>query len=234
MLQRRKAMNNQEHQQAEKSPLNDATMSSIIKDATFLHVSLKDSFGHQQMAPLEKPQQVFARSGRGGAMPYDPDADLVAIPESTPPRSKRKAKARVAITSSSMLCDEPSPLKDPELRTRFELSANGTMDEGAILMTPSKKRVRSKSAKSAAETNTGIVHKEVGLGSSRTDPPHTPVRRATFAMLEGSTGLVSNESAYGLGGDAFPAPQAPSPSRSLFGGAPNLFSDSNVDQCQGS
>ncbi|KAI9697304.1 MAG: hypothetical protein M1836_004868 [Candelina mexicana] len=232
MLQRRKAMSNQEHQQAEKSPLSDATMSSIIKEATFFHVSVEDGVDCRQMAPLEKQQQVFARPGRGGAMPNEPDADLVAISESTPSKPKRKAKAKVAVASPYMPCDETLAPKNPEMLAlaKANISADSLMGEGTIPMTPPKNYGRSKLGKAMAEIPISTMHEKAGLGSLNPGAPSTPVRRARFAFPNDDTGLASDERGCDSSHNATSSPQTPTPSNSLFGGPLDLIRDSNRNQ----
>jgi len=93
MLQRRKGMTPQEHQKAERSLLDDDTMSTIIKRAHF--IPLLDEEIHdvsKQMAKLETCHQLFARSGKGGGGDVDdPDADLI-FPEDMPVSEKQKQK----------------------------------------------------------------------------------------------------------------------------------------------
>ncbi|KAI9717060.1 MAG: hypothetical protein M1812_004995 [Candelaria pacifica] len=234
MLQRRKAMSNHEHQQAEKSLLNDTAMSSIIKGITFLQVSPTDGVGHRQMAPLEKPQQVFARPSRGGAMPNDPDADLVAIFESTPPKAKRSAKSRDAVTSPFMSFNETSSPRNQEMLAfdRADASADTVMEEAAISMASTTKHIRSKPGNSLAKTSLDAVHGETGPGSSNAGPPSTPIRRARFSLPGGDMELTGDDRASGLSDTAFLSPQTPTPSSSIFGGPLNLAQQSKFDQCR--
>ncbi|MCJ1274793.1 hypothetical protein MMC21_002591 [Puttea exsequens] len=97
MLQRRKRMTTQEHQKAEKSLLDDDTMSTLIKRAQFLpfaDVELNNL--SKQFARLDTPQQLFARAGRGGGSTDDPDADLV-FPANLPSAKKRKQRRRASM-----------------------------------------------------------------------------------------------------------------------------------------
>ncbi|KAI9777307.1 MAG: hypothetical protein M1835_005265 [Candelina submexicana] len=232
MLQRRKAMSNQEHQQAEKSPLSDATMSSIIKEATFFHVSLEDSVVCRQMAPLEKQQQVFARPGRGGAMPNEPDTDLVSISESTPPKPKRNTKAKVAVASPYMSSDETLTPTNPEMLAlaKANISADSLMGKGTIPMTPPKNYGRSKLGKSMVEISISTMHEKAGLGSFNAGAPSTPVRRARFAFPDNDTGQASDERGCNSSHNATSSPQTPTPSSSLFGGPLDLPRESNGNQ----
>jgi hypothetical protein len=63
MLQRRKNMTVEEHQKAARSMLDDNQMKDIIQQAKLLTISLEETDNpSKQFAPLQKPQQVFARS----------------------------------------------------------------------------------------------------------------------------------------------------------------------------
>ena len=78
MLQRRKAMTSQEHQQAEKSLLDDSTMGAIIKSAAFvpfIDKEFEDVNG--QIALLQHPLPVFSRIDAGAPRFDNPDAGLV-------------------------------------------------------------------------------------------------------------------------------------------------------------
>lgn len=94
MLQRRKGMTAQEHQKAEKSLLDDNTMSTIIQNARF--IPLPEGQIHdreEQMAKLEIPQQLFARVGNGEGDVDDPDADLI-FPEDMLISKRQKTQKR--------------------------------------------------------------------------------------------------------------------------------------------
>ena len=72
MLQRRKAMTNQEHQMAERSPLDDMTMSDIIKNIDFHFVSPEEmQDGKSQLARLKVSQQLFGREFKRCNVPGD-------------------------------------------------------------------------------------------------------------------------------------------------------------------
>ncbi|KAI9820699.1 MAG: hypothetical protein M1827_005068 [Pycnora praestabilis] len=136
MLQRRKAMTTQEHQRAERSLLDDNTMSSIIQNAKFLPMSnVCEAFGYARMASLKTPQQVFARPGRGGAVDDDPDADLVSVSSgSTPPKPRRTPKAQ-SLSAFGVKSKDTS------------LEGDGTKGDDSISMTPTKKRMNKPSPK---------------------------------------------------------------------------------------
>ena len=78
MLQRRKGMTPQEHQKAERSLLDDQTMSGIIKRAQFVELKQTEvDHVNSQVARLQIPQQLFARETKGEGDVNDPDADLI-------------------------------------------------------------------------------------------------------------------------------------------------------------
>lgn len=92
MLMRRKGMTAQEHQKAEKSLLDDDTMSTIIKNARFipLEEEQRRDVG-RQVARLQVPQPLFGRVGWGLGDVDDPDQDLIFPTESPKRKGKRKA-----------------------------------------------------------------------------------------------------------------------------------------------
>lgn len=95
MLKRRKNMTAQEHRKAEKSLLDDETMSTIIKNAKFLPLMDEEIHNvHQQIAKLQNPQLLFARIGKGTGDIDDPDTDLI-FPVDTL-KSKNKGRKRKA------------------------------------------------------------------------------------------------------------------------------------------
>ena len=78
MLQRRKGMTVQEHQKAEKSLLDDDTMSTIIKNAQFIPLSREHMHDvNKHVAKLSASQQLFGRATNGDRTLNDPDADLI-------------------------------------------------------------------------------------------------------------------------------------------------------------
>ncbi|KAI9839561.1 MAG: hypothetical protein M1819_002187 [Sarea resinae] len=111
MLQRRKAMSTVEHQNAEKSLLDDKPMTSIIQSAKLLPVSPEDMEGPRQMASLHTPQQVFGRPNRNGALIDDPDADLIDIHGESPPTRKKRAKATRTLDFDQTLGSESRPME---------------------------------------------------------------------------------------------------------------------------
>ena len=101
MLKRRKGMNAQEHQQAEKSLLDDPIMGQLIRDINFIPL-LEDEINdvHCQMAKLRTPQPAFGRVENGTARSEDPHADLI-FPEGYTPKSKQSRKRKTASMSRS-------------------------------------------------------------------------------------------------------------------------------------
>lgn len=94
MLQRRKGMTAQEHQKAERSLLDDDTMSSIIKNARFIPLTDEETSDvSKQVAKLQLPQQLFGRPGKGEGCADDPNADLI-FPVDTPVSKKRQTKQK--------------------------------------------------------------------------------------------------------------------------------------------
>ena len=109
MLKRRKGMNTQEHQQAEKSLLDDPVMGQIIRDADFIPLPQKEINDIRcQIARLRVPQQVFGRIGKGTIMgSEDPDADLI-FPEGYSPKPKQSRKRK---NPSVSILDKPQASK---------------------------------------------------------------------------------------------------------------------------
>jgi len=113
MLQRRKGMTAQEHQKAERSLLDDNTMSTIIQNARF--IPLPEGQIHdreEQMAKLEISQQLFARVGNGEGDVDDPDADLI-FPEDMPISKRQKTQKRKFGREASPMSASPPPTPIP-------------------------------------------------------------------------------------------------------------------------
>ena len=108
MLKRRKGMTAQEHLKAEKSLLDDDTMSTIIKNARFipLEEEQRRDVG-RQVARLQVPQQLFGRVRRGLGDVDDPDQDLI-FPTESP---KRKGKRKVGDQGERDVSPIPIPTK---------------------------------------------------------------------------------------------------------------------------
>ena len=99
MLQRRKGMTVQEHQKAEKSLLDDDTMSTIIKNARFIPFA-KDHLHDtdKQVAKMSTPQRLFGRILGSGDNPDDPDADLILDSSSQSKKSSRKRQVDILMS----------------------------------------------------------------------------------------------------------------------------------------
>lgn len=108
-------MTAQEHQKAEKSLLDDDTMSTIIKNARFIPLEEEQRRDvARQVARLQVPQQLFGRVGRGLGDVDDPDQDLI-FPTESP---KRKGKRKVGGGGNSR---DESPTPTPTKRSRTGL-----------------------------------------------------------------------------------------------------------------
>ena len=124
MLQRRKGMTAEEHQKAEKSLLDDGTMSTIIKNANFTPFDEQEiqNVGHQ-IAMLQNPQQLFGRPDRPVGDVNDRDADLI-FPNGAPKKCrKRKPQSNSAPdlpsspqTPKKVIPGSISPLSSPLAR----------------------------------------------------------------------------------------------------------------------
>ena len=152
MLQRRKGMTAQEHQKAEKSLLDDDTMSTIIKNAQFIPLArdhLHDT--DEQVAKLSTPQQLFGRVAKSDETPDDPDADLILDLSSSKSKKPRR-KPQVDILMSDYPSDRSaSPPRrssvDPTCRFAGE---NGLAESSAA---PNMGRKRKSDSEHAPELN---------------------------------------------------------------------------------
>ena len=112
MLRRRKGMTAQEHQKAERSLLDDKTMSKIIQDAQMIPLRDEEINNvREQVAKLQIPQRIFARSGKGEGNADDPDADLVFptdVPKETKQRKIQKQHNPFGIVESAPVPPPPS------------------------------------------------------------------------------------------------------------------------------
>ena len=140
MLQRRKGMTAQEHQKAEKSLLDDDTMSTIIKNAKFIPLArdhLHDT--DKQVAKLSVPQQLFGRVVKSGENLDDPDADLIL--DSSSQSKKPSRKRQVDILMSDYTPDRSASgagLHSPRSTLRFA----GENDLGESPVGPNQSRKR--------------------------------------------------------------------------------------------
>ena len=141
MLQRRKGMTAQEHQKAEKSLLDDDTMSTIIKNAQFIPLA-KDQLDNidKQVAKLSAPQQLFGRVAKSGGNLDDPDADLIL--DSSPQSKKLNRKRQVDILVSDYAPDmRESPPERSSAHSTLRFAGNDGLAEtsGAPEMTRKRK-----------------------------------------------------------------------------------------------
>ena len=109
MLQRRKGMTAQEHQKAERSLLDDDTMSTIIQNAQFIPLAKEQLHNaDSQIAKLSAPQQLFGRIAKKGESLDDPDADLILDP-SQPKKPSRKRQVIISMSDSIQDRNESPP-----------------------------------------------------------------------------------------------------------------------------
>ena len=116
MLQRRKGMTAQEHQKAEKSLLDDDTMSTIIQNARFIPLAKEQVHNAEyQIAKLSVPQQLFGRIVKKGGSLDDPDADLISD-LSQPKEPSRKRQVNI-LRSDCIQDQKESPPPSPRSKT---------------------------------------------------------------------------------------------------------------------
>ncbi|KAL9118070.1 MAG: hypothetical protein Q9187_005390 [Circinaria calcarea] len=146
MLQRRKAMTSQEHQKAQKSLLDDSTMSDIIKNATFIAISEDEMHDvEKQMAPLVAPQHLFNRNSTEIPGLHNADADLILPaggPEVRSKASNGKRKATFPLELEPELLLE-SAGNTPSKRRKTEPVAFQTA-EGILMAQPKGPRRKPK------------------------------------------------------------------------------------------
>ena len=83
MLQRRQTMTSQEHENAQRSLLDDSTMSDIIKNASFIPLTGQEIQSYQErQARLKAPQSLFKNLGRGSCGSGNSDTDMI-LPSSS-------------------------------------------------------------------------------------------------------------------------------------------------------
>lgn len=113
MLQRRKGMTAQEHLKAEKSLLDDDTMSSIIRNARLIPLPQNDLHAMSaQVADLQKSQPLFGQSNTGVSETEDPYADLI-FPVETP-KAVRKSRERLARSLKTQAASQDGPKRKNE------------------------------------------------------------------------------------------------------------------------
>ena len=149
MLQRRKGMTAQEHQKAEKSLLDDDTMSTIIKNAKFIPLA-KDHLHDtdEQIAKLSVPQQLFGRVVKSGENLDDPDADLIL--DSSSQSKKQNRKRQVDILMSDYTPDMSSAPPGPS-SAHSALRFAGETDPGGNPSGSNQSRKRKSDSEHAPE-----------------------------------------------------------------------------------
>lgn len=150
MLQRRKGMTAQEHQKAEKSLLDDDTMSTIIKNAQFIPF-VKDHIhdAEKQVAKLSTPQQLFGRVGQNDGILNDPDADLILDDYSKSKTTSRKRQVDVLMSDYP---PEPRRSSPPgRSSTNPTLRFPGSVNPAESSAAPSMTRKRTSDSEHAPE-----------------------------------------------------------------------------------
>ena len=146
MLQRRKAMTSQEHQKAQKSLLDDSTMSDIIKSATFIPISEEEVHDvERQMAPLMVPRPLFNHPAVETTEGHNPDADLILPvqgPSAMSKASSGKRRATFPLELEPDLVPEYTN-KTPHKRRKAEPVAFQTA-EGILMTQPKSARRKPK------------------------------------------------------------------------------------------
>ena len=182
MLQRRKGMTAQEHQKAERSLLDDDTMSTIIKNARFIPL-LEDEIHDvsKQVAKLQTPQPIFGRPGKGDGNVEDPDADIIFPTDS--PNSKKTQKRKVEAKDTESLAGPLLPAKG---------TANVSFCAGDIADVPeSSSRKRKSSSEQAPDFDDSSMPRRranhVSLSTNQgTDAPELPSRKRKSDAEDGS------------------------------------------------
>ena len=170
MLQRRKAMTSQEHQKAQRSPLDDSTMSDIIKNATFIPIS-EDEVHHveHQMAPLMVPQPLFNHPSEEVTEVQNPDADLI-LPVRGPSAMSKASRGKRRATFPAEL--EPDLLLEntdgtPNKRRKIE-SVTFQTAEGILMTQPKSTRRKPKKTARFAVADEPEASSHASIGTDQT------------------------------------------------------------------
>jgi hypothetical protein len=131
MLKRRKQMTNLELRQAEKSLLDDSTMSSMIKQETFIPFRAGDMEIAQRVARLKCPQPLFGRAMSAQAR-HDPEEGLVMTAGDVP-LAAGKRKGPMVRRDPESSGSETAPLLKKQ---KFSSLANGSARSHATVLTP--------------------------------------------------------------------------------------------------
>ena len=183
MLQRRKGMTAQEHQKAEKSLLDDDTMSTIIKNAQFIPLA-KDQLldTDKQIAKLSVPQQLFGRIAKHGGDFNDPDADLILDSSQSKKPSRRRQveileadyapgqrvsppKQNSAISSSRFGGDYGMSESSSATEIRYRILGDANAPETSTAHDPSRKR--KSDSEYAPDLADDAQARSIACGSSR-------------------------------------------------------------------
>ena len=140
MLQRRKGMTAQEHQKAEKSLLDDDTMSTIIKNAQFIPLA-KDHIhdSDKQVAKLSAPQQLFGRVAKNDGILDDPDADLI-LDSSQSKKPSRKRQVNILVSDYTPDIRESPLLGGGSANTTVRFTGETDLAEGSAAQDMTRKR----------------------------------------------------------------------------------------------
>ena len=130
MLRRRKGMTVQEHQKAEKSLLDDDTMSTIIKNAQFIPLSREHMHDvNRHVAKLSASQQLFGRAAKGDRTLNDLDADLI-LDSSQSKKPSRKRQLDILVSDYA-----PHQRELPRSRENLENPTFDLTEENGLVET---------------------------------------------------------------------------------------------------
>ena len=140
MLQRRKGMTVQEHQKAEKSLLDDDTMSNIIKNAQFIPLSREHMHDvNKHVAKLSASQQLFGRATNGDRTLNDPDADLI-LDSSQSKKPSRKRQPDVLVSDYAPNQREMPPLGESSRKSTVAFPGEIDLAETSVARDNTHKR----------------------------------------------------------------------------------------------
>ena len=208
MLKRRKGMTTQEHQKAERSLLDDAPMSAIIKNARLLPLPETDSLTvERQVAKLHSPIRLFGRTSNNNADPENPYSELI-FPIETSKLNKLRVK-RNTIGQDSVQRSDPDSPREKNRKLAVDDSSdyaakNSTREFPSIPTSdagpqPKKKRVGftvNFDCEPASSPEHGARSNEIGeAGPSTTPAIHISTRRIGFDIRNDDTG--NPESIFG-------------------------------------
>ena len=132
MLQRRKGMTVQEHQKAEKSLLDDDTMSTIIKNAQFIPLSREHMHDvNKHVAKLSVSQQLFGRATSGDRTLNDPDADLI-LDSSQSKKPSRKRQLDILVSDYAPSQRESRPSRESSRNPTLAFAGGTDLAEASV------------------------------------------------------------------------------------------------------